>query len=98
VDTKKIVTIRSSSITSESEGGPAPQQEQQESGSIEVGYPSLLTTGFHPSWSSLCRLGICSGTNLRLRRLVPILYGIFELAGAQTQETEKLVIFWLQKK
>ena len=21
-------------------------------------------TGFHPSWSSLCRLGICSGTNL----------------------------------
>jgi hypothetical protein len=55
-------------------------------------------TGFHPSWSSLCRLGICSGTNLRLRRLVPIFYGIFELAGAQTQETEKLVIFWLQKK
>jgi hypothetical protein len=55
-------------------------------------------TGFHPSWSSLCRLGICSGTNLRLRRLVPIFYGIFKLAGAQTQETEKLVIFWLQKK
>jgi hypothetical protein len=37
VDTKKIVTICSSSITSESKGGPAPQQEQQESGSIEVG-------------------------------------------------------------
>ena len=55
-------------------------------------------TGFDPSWSSLCHLGICSGTNLRLRRLVPIFYGIFELAGAQTQETEKLVIFWLQKK
>jgi len=25
-------------------------------------------------------------------------YGMFELAGAQTQETEKLVIFRLQKK
>jgi hypothetical protein len=37
MDTKKIVTIRSSSITSESEGGPAPQQEQQESGLIQVG-------------------------------------------------------------
>jgi hypothetical protein len=37
VDTKKIVTICSSSIKSESKGGPAPQQEQQESGSIEVG-------------------------------------------------------------
>jgi hypothetical protein len=37
VDTKKIVTICSSSITSESVGGSAPQQEQQESGSIEVG-------------------------------------------------------------
>jgi hypothetical protein len=57
-----------------------------------------VPTGFHPSWSSLCHLGICSSTNLRLRRLVPIFYGIFKLAGAQTQETEKLVIFWLQKK
>ena len=37
VDTKKIVTIRSSSITSKSKGGPALQQEQQESGLIEVG-------------------------------------------------------------
>ncbi len=37
VDTKKIVTICSSSNTSKSEGGPAPQQEQQESGLIEVG-------------------------------------------------------------
>jgi hypothetical protein len=37
VDTKKIVTICLSSVTSKSEGGPAPQQEQQESGSIEVG-------------------------------------------------------------
>ncbi len=37
MDTKKIVTICLSSITSKSEGGPAPQQEQQESGSIEVG-------------------------------------------------------------
>jgi hypothetical protein len=59
---------------------------------------TMVGTGFHPSWSSLCRLGICSGTNLRLQRLVPIFYGIFELAGAQTQETEKLVIFWLEKK
>ena len=25
-------------------------------------------------------------------------YGIFDLAGMQTQETEKLVIFWLQQK
>jgi len=24
----------------------------------------VCLTGFHPSWSSLCRLGICSGTNL----------------------------------
>jgi hypothetical protein len=37
VDTKKIVTICLSSITSKSEGGPAQQQEQQESGLIEVG-------------------------------------------------------------
>jgi hypothetical protein len=36
MDTKKIVTICSSSITSESKGGPAPQQEQQESGLIKV--------------------------------------------------------------
>jgi hypothetical protein len=41
-------------------------------------------TGFDPSWSSLCRLGICSGTNLRLRRLVPNFYGNLRLAGAQT--------------
>jgi hypothetical protein len=41
-------------------------------------------TGFHPSWSSLCHLGICSGTNLRLRRLVPNFYGNLRLAGAQT--------------
>jgi hypothetical protein len=58
---------------------------------------TMVGTGFHPSWSSLCCLGIYSGTNLRLRRLVPNFYGIFKLAGAQTQETEKLVIFWLQK-
>ena len=62
-----------------------------------VWYNPNFPTGFDPSWSSLCRLGICSSTNLRLRRLVPIFYGIFELAGAQTQETKKLVIFWLQK-
>ncbi len=37
VDTKKIVTIFSSSITSKSKGGAALQQEQQESGLIEVG-------------------------------------------------------------
>jgi hypothetical protein len=37
VDTKKIVTICLPSIASKSKGGPAPQQEQQESGSIEVG-------------------------------------------------------------
>jgi hypothetical protein len=30
VDTKKIVKIRSPSITSESKGGPALQQEEQE--------------------------------------------------------------------
>jgi hypothetical protein len=41
-------------------------------------------TGFDPSWSSLCRLGICSGTNLRLCRLVPNFYGNLRLAGAQT--------------
>ena len=41
-------------------------------------------TGFDPSWSSLCHLGICSGTNLRLRRLVPNFYGNLRLAGAQT--------------
>ena len=57
----------------------------------------LIKTGFHPSWSSLWLLGICSGTNLRQRRLVLIFYGILELAGTQPQETEKLVIFWLQK-
>jgi hypothetical protein len=45
---------------------------------------SLLRTGFDPSWSSLCHLGICSGTNLRLRRLVPNFYGNLRLAGAQT--------------
>jgi hypothetical protein len=43
-----------------------------------------MKTGFHPSWSSLCHLGICSGTNLRLRRLVPNFYGNLRLAGAQT--------------
>jgi hypothetical protein len=43
-------------------------------------------------------LAICSGKNLRSRRLVPIFYGIFELAGAQTQETKKLVIFRLKQK
>jgi hypothetical protein len=37
VDTKKIVTICLSSITSKSKGEPALQQEQQESGSIKVG-------------------------------------------------------------
>ncbi len=37
MDTKKIVTICLSSITSKSKGGPAPQQEQQESGLIKVG-------------------------------------------------------------
>jgi hypothetical protein len=41
-------------------------------------------TGFDPSWSSLCHLGICSGTNLRLRRLVPNFYGNLRLAGVQT--------------
>ncbi len=54
-------------------------------------------TDFDPSWISLFHLAICSGTNLRLRWLVPMFYGMFELAGAQTQETEKLVIFRLQK-
>jgi hypothetical protein len=42
VDTKKFVTICSSSITSKSKGGPAPQQEQQESGSIKVGVPLFV--------------------------------------------------------
>jgi hypothetical protein len=41
-------------------------------------------TSFDPNWSSLCRLGICSGTNLRLRRLAPNFYGNLRLAGAQT--------------
>ena len=41
-------------------------------------------TGFHPSWSSLCHLGIRSGTNLRQRRLVPIFYGNLRPAGVQT--------------
>jgi hypothetical protein len=47
-------------------------------------YSDHFQTGFHPSWSSFCRLGICSGTNLRLRRLVPNFYGNLRLAGAQT--------------
>jgi hypothetical protein len=46
--------------------------------------PAVHQTGFDPSWSSLCHLEICSGTNLRLRRLVPNFYGNLRLAGAQT--------------
>ena len=41
-------------------------------------------TGFDPSWISLFHLAICSGTNLRSRRLVPIFYGNLRPAGAQT--------------
>ena len=54
-------------------------------------------TSFDP-WSSLLHLAICCGTNLRLGRLVPIVYGIFELAGAHTQETEIIDILWLPLK
>ena len=54
-------------------------------------------TGFDTSWISLFHLAICSGTKLCSRRLVPMFCGIFVLAGAQTQETKKLVIFRLQK-
>ncbi len=43
-----------------------------------------LVTGFDPSWISLFHLAICSGTNLRSRRLVPIFYGNLRSAGAQT--------------
>jgi hypothetical protein len=49
---------------------------------------TLSQTGFDPRWTSLFHFVICSGTNLRLRRLVPIFYGIFELAGVQAQETK----------
>ena len=55
--------------------------------SLRVGFFIIqvsASTGFDPSWSSLCHLGICSGTNLRLRRLVPNFYGNLRLAGAQT--------------
>ncbi len=48
MDTKKIVTICSSSITSESKGGPAPQQEQQESSSIEVGVSLFVNEDWVP--------------------------------------------------
>jgi len=43
-----------------------------------------LLTGFDPSWSTLCRLGLFSGTSLRTRRLVPIFYGNLRPAGVQT--------------
>jgi hypothetical protein len=45
---------------------------------------SVMLTGFHPSWSSLCRLGFFSCTSLRTRRLVPIFYGNLRPAGVQT--------------
>jgi hypothetical protein len=48
VDTKKIVTICSSCITSKREGGPAPQQEQQKSGSIKVGVSLFVDKDWVP--------------------------------------------------
>jgi len=38
-------------------------------------------TGFHPSWSSLCCLGICSGTNLP--RVVWLLHFMLQMYAIQ---------------
>ncbi len=43
-----------------------------------------ILTGSHPSWANSLHLAICSGTNLRSRRLVPIFYGNLRPAGVQT--------------
>ena len=59
-------------------------------------------TGFDPSWSSLCRLGICSGTNLhqrdRKRTLTTELANHIGSAGARQDAKERIAAYRLLKR
>jgi len=53
-------------------------------GRITFRDPQRHKTGFHPSWSSLCRLSFFLVQVYAPRRHVPIFYGTLRPAGGQT--------------